>query len=206
MKRIGIIDYGMGNLHSVIGALNYIGCDTFVSSDTSQLESADALILPGVGAFPDALKNLNEYNLIDFIKSETNKKPLLGICLGMQLLFDYGYEFVKCNGLGLIKGEVIKLTAYERDCGYKIPHMGWNSLDIKISNPLIYGLPNKAHVYFVHSYKAVTDNANDLIASVEYGETISAIVNSGNVYGTQFHPEKSESIGLQILKNFMGMI
>lgn len=208
MKRIGIIDYGMGNLHSVIGAFNYIGCNTFVSSETTELDSADALILPGVGAFPDAMKNLQKYNLVQFIQYEAKKKPMLGICLGMQLLFECSYEFVKCSGLGLIKGEVIKLTASENKLTrqYKIPHMGWNSLDIKINSPLTDNLPDKSHVYFVHSYKGVTTDLNDLIASTEYGEQISAIVNHGNVYGTQFHPEKSESIGLQILNNFVGML
>lgn len=204
MKNIGIIDYGMGNLHSVAGAMKNIGYRYFISSDKNELKKADAYILPGVGAFPDAMKNLNTHDLVAFIKS--NQKPLLGICLGMQLLFERGYEFTECNGLGLINGEVIRLTAYESDKKYKIPHMGWNLLDIKKSTPLTNGLPEKSYVYFVHSYKGVTVDSGDLIASVDYGETISAIVGHGNIYGTQFHPEKSESTGLQILKNFMGMI
>ena len=206
MKKIGIINYGMGNLHSVAGAFNYLGSNVFISSDPAELESADALVLPGVGAFPDAMKNLRIYNLIDFIKSDANKKPLLGICLGMQLLFDRSYEFTECEGLGLIKGDVIKLTAYTAEKQYKIPHMGWNSLDIIKKTPLTENLPNHPHVYFVHSFKGVTVNSDNLIASTEYGETISAIVGANNVYGTQFHPEKSENIGLQMIKNFIGMV
>jgi len=206
MKNIGIIDYGMGNLHSVVGAFTHIGCKPFISSDITELKSADALILPGVGAFPDAMKNLNDYGLIDFIKSEANSKPFLGICLGMQLLFDRSYEFTECEGLGLIKGEVIKLTAYADSKKYKIPHMGWNSLDITKKTRLTEGLPDRSHVYFVHSYKGVTADKDNLIASAEYGETISAIVGTDNIFGTQFHPEKSEEIGLKILINFVGMI
>lgn len=206
MKKIGIIDYGMGNLHSVVGAFKHIGCNPLVSDDTTELEMVDALILPGVGAFPDAMRNLQRYNLVDFIKAEVTKKPLLGICLGMQLLFERSYEFVKCDGLNLIKGEVIKLTAHESNRIYKIPHMGWNSLEIKIETPLTTDLPDKAYVYFVHSYKGVTKNSTDLVAFTEYGETISAIVCHGNVYGTQFHPEKSEDVGLQMIKNFIGMV
>ena len=206
MKKIGIIDYGMGNLHSVVGAFNYIGCEPFISSDIKALQSADALILPGVGAFPDAMKNLREYKLIDFIKSDAKNKPFLGICLGMQLLFDRSYEFTECDGLGLIKGEVIKLTAYADSKKYKIPHMGWNSLDITKTTRLTTGLPDRAYVYFVHSFKGVTTNNDNLIASAEYGETISAIVGADNVFGTQFHPEKSEETGLKILTNFVSLI
>jgi glutamine amidotransferase len=202
MKKVGVIDYGMGNLHSVIGALKLIGCDSVISSDLTVLESADALILPGVGAFPDAMDCLNRLHLTEFIRMEALKKPLLGICLGMQLLFDRSYEFRKCEGLGLIPGEVIKLTAYENDRKLKIPHMGWNSLDIKIETPLTENLPETAYVYFVHSFKGVPINADNLAASTDYGEDIAAIVHSGNTYGCQFHPEKSESVGLQMLRNF----
>jgi len=204
--RIGIIDYGMGNLHSVTGALRYIGADSFVSRDMAELSAADALILPGVGAFPLAMENLNSLNMVPFIREQAEKKPLLGICLGMQLLFDVGYEFGECKGLGLIPGKVIRLDDDQEKFEYKIPHMGWNRLSVINDSPLIKGMPENAYVYFVHSYKAVVENRADLCAATDYGCEITAIVSKGNVYGTQFHPEKSESVGLDILRNFCNII
>nr|MBQ4320141.1 imidazole glycerol phosphate synthase subunit HisH [Clostridia bacterium] len=204
--RIGIIDYGMGNLHSVTGALRYIGADSFVSRDMAELSAADALILPGVGAFPLAMENLNSLNMVPFIREQAEKKPLLGICLGMQLLFDVGYEFGECKGLGLIPGKVIRLDDDQEKFEYKIPHMGWNKLSVINDSPLIKGMPENAYVYFVHSYKAVVENRGDLCAATDYGCEITAIVSKGNVYGTQFHPEKSESVGLDILRNFCNII
>ncbi|MBQ8509924.1 MAG: imidazole glycerol phosphate synthase subunit HisH [Clostridia bacterium] len=192
----------MGNLHSVKNALDFIGEDSFVSDDPALLDAADGLILPGVGAFPDAMERLNDTGLTKYIKSAIDKKPLLGICLGMQLLFDRGYEFRECEGLGLIHGEVVKM----KPDGLKVPHMGWNELTIVNSSHLLAGLPENAQVYFVHSYKAVVKNRQNLIASTDYGYEIPAIVQNGNVYGCQFHPEKSESIGLQILRNFGGIV
>ena len=189
-KKIGIIDYGMGNLHSVVGALNYLGLESFVSSDRSELEKSDALILPGVGAFPDAMDNLAAKGLVGFIRSQAESKPLLGICLGMQLLFDRGYEFRECDGLGLIGGRVIKLSAYLDSAEYKIPHMGWNKLTIVNDSPLMKGLPDPAYVYFVHSFKAEVGSREDLTASTDYGEEIAAVVGYKNVFGTQFHPGK----------------
>lgn len=206
--RIGIIDYGMGNLHSVNNACVYLGLDVFISNDAEELTLADGYILPGVGAFADAMQVLSKRGLDSFIKEATQTKKLLGICLGMQLLFDVGHEVETCAGLGLIPGEVVKLEAYEHNRTYKIPHMGWNQLEIKQkSNPLIQGLSDeKAYVYFVHSYKSVCADVKDLIAITEYGEEIAAVVGKGNVYGTQFHPEKSEQVGLAILRNFGAMI
>ena len=200
MSKVGIIDYGMGNLHSVKGALDYIGIGNFISNDKTELAKADALILPGVGAFPDAMECLNRLELTDFIRSETLKKPLLGICLGMQLLFDKSYEFRECDGLGLIHGEVIKLTKAR-----KIPHMGWNSLKFLRDSKLCGNLPEQPYVYFVHSFKGEAADRSDILAVTDYDEEVCAIVASGNVYGTQFHPEKSESVGLTILRNFGGM-
>ena len=199
---VGIIDYGMGNLHSVKNALDFIGAESFVSDDVNKLEGADRLILPGVGAFPDAMKTLNESGLSGFIREQAQKKPLLGICLGMQLLFDKSWEFGECEGLGLIPGEVIKLTAAEHDRSYKIPHMGWNCLVCDNPSPILEGLGDEMYVYFVHSYKAVPSERKYLIAHTEYGEEIAAVVQRGNVYGCQFHPEKSEKLGLNIIKNF----
>jgi len=204
--KIGIIDYGMGNLHSVTGALRHIGADCFVSRDKAELKAADALILPGVGAFPLAMENLNSLDMVPFIREQAASKPLLGICLGMQLLFDVGYEFGECKGLGLIGGKVIRLDADQTDYTLKIPHMGWNRLNIVNESPLTKGLPERAFVYFVHSYKAVVENRADLCAAADYGCEITAIVAKGNVYGTQFHPEKSESVGLDILRNFCNII
>lgn len=194
---IAIIDYGMGNLFSVKNALDYIGAESGITSDPALLQSADKLILPGVGAFPQAMKRLSEAGLTGVIKAEAKKKPLLGICLGMQMLFDKSYEFEECEGLGLIDGEVKKIVAP----GLKIPHIGWNSLTITNPCPLSEGLKNGDSVYFVHSYRAVTKPEN-VSAYTEYSEKIPALVFKGNVYGAQFHPEKSSAVGLGILRRF----
>ncbi len=205
-KRIGIIDYGMGNLHSISNALAYIGLPAFISGEEKELALADALILPGVGAFPDAMQALFEQRLVEFIQTSVQDKPLLGICLGMQLLFEKGYEGRICGGLSLIEGEVVRLSAYERSRAYKVPHMGWNKLVLKDpSNPLMRGIGDAPYVYYVHSYKGVCKNSEDLAAYSEYGEEVAGVVSRGNAYGTQFHPEKSENVGLQILRNFGGL-
>ena len=200
--KIGIIDYGMGNLHSVKNAFDFIGCTTVVTDNKSELSECDALILPGVGAFPDAMKRLIQTKTDVFIKSEIKSKPLLGICLGMQLLFDCSYEFEVCDGLGLIPGEVVKIEAN----GLKIPHMGWNELQTVNDSKLISGLPEKSQVYFVHSFMAKVENIENLVCTTDYGTTVPAIVSSGNVYGCQFHPEKSGNVGLQILNNFRSIV
>lgn len=190
----------MGNLHSVKNACDFLGFEAVVSDDVNTLEKADGLILPGVGAFPDAMKCLSEKKLDIIIKNEASKnKPLLGICLGMQLLFDIGYEFSAKKGLGLIHGEIVKIKP---SGGLKVPHMGWNELTILKKTPLTEQLKNGDQVYFVHSYKAIVQNRENLLATTDYGDEITAIVGSGNTYGCQFHPEKSESVGLGILKRF----
>lgn len=194
---IAIIDYGAGNIFSVKNALDYLGFDGKLCSEPSEIQKADKLILPGVGAFPDAMKMLAERNLVGIIKEEVKKKPLLGICLGMQILFEKGYEFEETEGLGLIPGYVDKLVAP----GKKIPHMGWNNTEKINDVPLIKGINSGEMFYFVHSYKAVTEDAH-ISLKAEYGQTVPALVFNGNVYGTQFHPEKSGDIGLNILKNF----
>ncbi len=206
MKKIGIIDYGMGNLHSVENALKYIGASCFISDDKSELARADALLLPGVGAFPDAIDRLNGLDFPDFIKAETEKKPLLGICLGMQLLFEKSYEFKECEGLGFIKGEVIKLIAGQTDKTYKIPHIGYNGIKTVNASPLLKGIDDGACFYFVHSYMGVCSDRKQLAYTTDYGEEVTAVVASGNVYGTQFHPEKSGENGLHLLKNFTEMV
>ena len=207
MKRIGIIDYGMGNLHSVLNACEHLGISAFTSGDSEELSRADGLILPGVGAFPDAMECLEKTRLDNFIREYVKNKPLFGICLGMQLLFDSSTEVRECKGLGLIPGKVIKLTACERSREYKIPHMGWNSLKVlKPDSPIMKGQSDKPYVYFVHSFKAVPENRDDIIAVSDYGEEVCAAVGRGNVFGTQFHPEKSENTGLSMLSAFAELI
>ena len=206
MKKIGIIDYGMGNLHSVENALKYIGATCFISDDKAELSASDALILPGVGAFPDAIQRLQALGYPEFIKKETEKKPLLGICLGMQLLFEKSYEFRECAGLGFIKGEVIKLKAGQTDKTYKIPHIGYNGITAVNPCPLLKGIDDGACFYFVHSYMGACKDRTQLAAVTEYGEEVTAVVSSGNVYGTQFHPEKSGDNGLKLLCNFKELI
>ena len=196
--KIGIIDYGMGNLHSVKNAFDSIGCETMISSDKNELKRADGLILPGVGAFPDAMSFLKRNGMDAFIKEISADRPLLGICLGMQLLFEHGFEFSECEGLGLIAGNVVKID----HPGVKIPHMGWNEITIVNDSPLLKGVSNGDQVYFVHSYKAVVQNRQNLLATTDHGGEITAIVCKKNIFGCQFHPEKSGEIGLQILKNF----
>lgn len=195
MKTV-IIDYGMGNLRSVQKAVEYIGRAAEISGDFAVIESADCFILPGVGAFCDAIARLTETGLKDVIVRKVRENtPLLGICLGMQLLYEKSYEDGEYTGLGLLEGEVRRFTGKE-----KIPHMGWNTLT-PVKNVLTKGLDNPAQVYFVHSYYAPVTADTD--AYCEYaGAKFSASVNKGNLYATQFHPEKSGEAGLKILENF----
>lgn len=199
---IAVIDYGAGNIFSVKNALDYLGMESVLTDKKEDIESADALILPGVGAFPSAMDMLNKSGLVDTIKSEAKKKPFLGICLGMQLIFEKGYEFEECDGLGLIPGSVKKME----EENLIIPHMGWNKLEVLNDCPLLAGLDENSFVYFVHSYKAECDDKN-IAAYSNYGGRVPALVyDGGTVYGAQFHPEKSGETGLKILKNFGGLI
>lgn len=199
---IAIIDYGAGNIFSVKNALDYLGLENCLTSDKDFIKSADKIILPGVGAFPSAMKMLENSGLVETIKSEATKKPFLGICLGMQLIFEKGYEFEECDGLGLIKGSVNKME----NTDLIIPHMGWNKLEVLNNCRLLDGLGDNEYVYFVHSYKAECDDKN-ISAYCEYGGRVPALVHDGKyVYGAQFHPEKSGETGLKILKNFGGLI
>ena len=207
MKKIGIIDYGMGNLHSVKNALDHIGVENFVTSDINELDLADGLILPGVGAFGDAIAALKATETDEYLRRyAADGRPLLGICLGMQLLADKSYEMGEWEGLGLIGGEVVRLTAGETDRAYKIPHMGWNSVKNLNRSPLTENVADDTYFYFVHSYKFEVKDRNDLLCVTDYGEEIAAIVGKGNVYGAQFHPEKSEDTGLNLLKQFYSII
>lgn len=199
---IAIIDYGAGNIFSVKNALDYLGLESKLVSDIDSVKSADAVILPGVGAFPAAMKKLEATGLVDTIKEEAAKKPFLGICLGMQLIFEKGYEFEETDGLGLIGGSVIKME--EPDL--IIPHMGWNKLEKLNDCPLLANVGDNEYVYFVHSYKAECEDKN-IAAYSEYGGRVPALVYDGKyVYGAQFHPEKSGETGLKILRNFAGLI
>ncbi len=194
---IAIIDYGAGNLFSVKNALDFLGLENKVTNSAEDIISADRLILPGVGAFPDAMRMLRESGLVGVIKEEARKKPLLGICLGMQMLFEKGYEFGETEGLGLIKGSV-KLMRPE---GLLIPHIGWNSLEFNEECPLLERCSQGEYVYFVHSYAAECGKSN-VAAYCDYGMKVPALVFEGNVFGAQFHPEKSGETGLNILRCF----
>ena len=197
---IAIIDYGAGNLFSVKNALDYIGAESTVTADAAVLERADRIVLPGVGAFADAMKKLGETGLIPAIKEQAQKKPLLGISLGMQMLFDRSFEFGETEGLGLIHGTVELMTPPD----LLIPQIGWNRLLYNEKCALLDGLGDEPYVYFVHSYAAVCAPEN-VAAYTDYGSNIPACVFSGNVYGCQFHPEKSGETGLKILRNFIGL-
>ena len=197
---IAIVDYGVGNLFSLKSSLKFLNIDAVVTSKKEDLIKANGIILPGVGAFGDAIKKLNDTGLTDtIIELAKGGKPLLGICLGMQLLFEKSYEYGEHKGLSLIDGEVRPLCEVVTDL--KIPHMGWNSLDFKNATPLYKYISQGDYVYFVHSFYASTD-FNNLSATSSYGIDVTASVQKGNVYGTQFHPEKSGETGLKILKAF----
>ena len=196
-----IIDYGVGNLFSLTSSLKKIGEEAVVSSGKDTILQADRIILPGVGAFGDAIVKLNESGLSDIIMEEVSKgKPLLGICLGMQLLFEKSFEYGENKGLGLIKGEIRALSEVIPN-NLKIPHMGWNGLHFKKKSPIFDGLTEDDEVYFVHSFAGFYCEES-FIATAEYGVEVTAAVNNKNVYGVQFHPEKSGEKGLKILKNF----
>ena len=201
---IAIVDYGVGNLFSLQSSLAAIGADVVVTADPEILNAADKILLPGVGAFEDAAKKLRESGLADQIKAlAAEGKPLLGICLGMQLLFEKSYEYGEHEGLGLISGSV-KPIADVIPAHYNVPHIGWNALRFQKDSPLFSNIREGDCVYFVHSYYAA-DCEESLIATAEYGVELTAAVAKGNVYGCQFHPEKSGAVGLAILKAFAEM-
>jgi glutamine amidotransferase len=198
---IAVIDYGAGNLFSVCNALDYLNIAHEVTKDADVLNRADALILPGVGAFPAAMASLRATGLVDTIKANAQKKPLLGICLGMQMLFDRSDENGDCDGLGLIRGEVHRIPSQK----VIIPHMGWNELVITQESPFFAGIEQPVYTYFVHSYQAFCDDSN-IIAYCDYDGKIPALVTDGKfVFGAQYHPEKSGEKGLQMLRNFERM-
>lgn len=197
---IAVIDYDAGNLKSVEKALISLGEEVIVSREREVILQADKVILPGVGAFGDAMEKLNRFGLVDTIHEVVAKKtPFLGICLGLQLIFESSDEAPGVKGLGLLPGKILRIPPAE---GLKIPHMGWNSLKIKDGATLFEGIADGSYVYFVHSYYLKADEESVVAASTEYGTHIHASVESENVFGCQFHPEKSSDVGLKILKNF----
>lgn len=200
---IAIIDYGMGNLNSVEKAFIKLGCKVTVTSDAEVVGSADKVVLPGVGAFGDCMYNLATYGLCDVIKQVIDDgKPFLGICLGLQLLFEGSEEDPGIAGLGIFPGMIKKIEAK----GLKVPQIGWNSLNYAGESPLFQGLPDPAYVYFVHSFHAVPEDASLITARVSYGSEITAAIGRNKIQAVQFHPEKSGTVGLKILQNFKEMM
>jgi glutamine amidotransferase len=197
---IAIIDYGMGNLRSVQKGFEKVGHQAIVTSDPAQLAAADKVILPGVGAFEDAMAELRSRGLIGPIHAAIDSgKPLLGICLGLQLLFDVGYENGRHQGLGVLAGDVVK---FDLPPDYTVPHMGWNQLAIRRRPPVLEGLADGTYAYFVHSYYVVPGDAQIIATETDYGGPFCSMIWRDNIYATQFHPEKSQSDGLRMLKNF----
>lgn len=198
-----IIDYGLGNLFSVAKAFESIGATVRVSADPKELAKASHIVLPGVGAFPRGMHNLENAGLHTMLQEEVvaKNKPFLGICLGMQLLADKGYEHEECPGLGWISGEVRKLDA-ERQ-GLKIPHVGWNNMTVQKESRLLKNIKPNSDFYFVHSYQLHCTDKKDVVATTMYGEEITAVIEHENIFAVQFHPEKSQEAGLTLLENFI---
>lgn len=208
---ISIIDYDAGNIKSVEKAIQFLGEDVRITRDKNEILEADRVIMPGVGAFGLAMEKLRSYGLEDVIHQYVSTgKPFLGICLGLQLLFDESEESPGVKGLGLIKGKITKIpTEYKADNGnimtQKVPQIGWNSLEINPSSRLFNGITDGSYVYFVHSYYLTADNPEEVAAKTYYGTEIHAAVEKDNIFATQFHPEKSSDVGLKILKNFISL-
>lgn len=205
-QKITIIDYGSGNLRSVFNALNLIDGQNFdlqISSNPQDIKSSDKIILPGVGAFADCINSLsNITKMRDILQEEIlhKKKNFLGICVGMQLLADFGHEYETVKGLGFISGEIIKIN--DRDQTLKIPHIGWNEIQIQKNHDILQNIENNEHFYFVHSYHFLVKDSENIIANVNYGQNLAAIIAKNNIIATQFHPEKSGASGIKLLKNF----
>lgn len=200
---VAIIDYGAGNLSSVKKALDYLGAESEITQDREKILSASHVILPGVGSFGDAMASMEERGLVDTVKEAAlSGKPFLGICLGLQLLFEESDESPNVKGLGLLNGKIVTIP---KDNGLKVPHMGWNSVELKQKNGIFSGIDDESYFYFVHSFY-LKDADEDVVAGVtHYGVEIECAVQKGNLSATQFHPEKSSKVGLKLLENFLGM-
>lgn len=200
---ITIVDYGMGNLRSVQKAFEKLGAEARVGTTPADIAAADKIVLPGVGAFRDAIRELRRQGLVAPILEHVRAdKPFLGVCLGLQLLFDVSYEDGQWEGLGVIPGKVVR---FENQPGLKIPHMGWNTLEFARAHPLLDGIPRDASFYFVHSYYVVPAEESVVVARTEHGTRFVSIVSRGNLFATQFHPEKSQRVGLKLLGNFAAL-
>lgn len=197
---VAIIDYGAGNLQSVKKALDYIGAESVITSDAKTIESSSHVILPGVGSFEDAVNSINSSGLREVIIKSAKEKHFLGICLGLQLLFERSEESPNAEGLGILKGEVVKIPS---DKGLKVPHIGWNSIDVLNDEGIFKDIPQSSYFYFVHSYYIKCDDKDVVSAMTRYGLPIECAVKKGNLSAVQFHPEKSGEVGLQLLKNFV---
>ena len=197
-----IVDYDAGNIRSVENALNSLGLENVVTDDAAVIRGADRVILPGVGAFGDAMKKLSDRGLTEVIREVAATKPFLGICLGLQLLFEESEEAPGVPGLGILPGKIVRIP---EGGGRKIPHIGWNDLNMPKESPLFAGVPAGSYVYFVHSYYLQAGELSDVAATTEYGVTIHAAVQRGKLCACQFHPEKSGDVGMKILMNFAGM-
>ena len=197
MGYTAIVDYGVGNLKSVSNAFDYVGVNTLITNQPREMELADAILLPGVGAFPDAADKLRASGLDKVVLEQGKTKPVLGICLGMQLLLERGTEVRPCEGLGVIQGVCDRIPTQ-----LKLPHIGWNSLRFPNASPLFAGIDEGACVYFVHTFSAQNCEPSQVVATTDHGCPVVAAVQNGNFFGCQFHPEKSGDVGLQILKNF----
>lgn len=201
MGEIAIVDYGAGNLRSVQNSLNHLGVQNRIADSAQQLDDADGIILPGVGAFPDAMQALEKSKLLDAVKRNAIKKPFMGICLGMQMLFEYSEEMKHYEGLGLLRGGVSLI-----ETSLKLPQIGWNTLTIERECPITNGLKNDDSVYFVHSFRVCPEEQKDLVAWTDYGTKVPAIAAKNLMFGCQFHPEKSGETGLRILRNFADIV
>jgi len=202
---IAIIAYGMGNLRSVQKAFEAVGAQARVVSEPKEVEQADRIVLPGVGAFQDAVRTMREKDMVGPVLHHIEKgKPFLGICLGLQMLMDVGYEDGEHRGLGVIPGKCVRFDV-DREMGLKVPHMGWNQLDVKRPSPVLRDLPEGCSVYFVHSYHVVPEDESVIATTTDYGRPFVSSIWRDNLVATQFHPEKSQKVGLQILANFAKM-
>ena len=198
---VSIIDYGAGNLVSVKKALDFIGAESEITADKDKIKNASHVILPGVGSFGDAMASMAERGLVDTVREAAlSGKPFLGICLGLQLLFAESDESPAVSGLGVLDG---KISLIPKNDGLKVPHMGWNSVEIKQNSGIFKGIPNGSYFYFVHSFYLNGANADEVAGTTQYGTEIQCAVEKGNLCATQFHPEKSGEIGLMLLKNFL---